>query len=251
VLSAQQAQTAAYGTANAYNLVFTAVLTDAGPSATGPLGLRPQAYREAGRDFFLDGGGGVTDWDATVGSRPEELRSAALHYVAEHPRVLARMVHRGLTATLQPRIRYLTADTAGPRTVDGVEAPLTPSPEGSPYTAVMLSYLDALPGRWVPPTVVALALLAGALTLLPTRRVAGTVLGRAATPTAVGLLRTAALLAGTGVGIVLVVVLGDGYCELAKHVWLVSYAFVVTGAILVAGLAAAGAGIVGARTRTG
>ncbi|GLZ47203.1 hypothetical protein Acsp06_33880 [Actinomycetospora sp. NBRC 106375] len=98
----------------------------------------------------------------------------------------------------------------------------------------MFAYLDGLPGRWVPPTVVALALLGGALTLLPTRRVAGTVLDRAATPPAVGLLRVAALLAGTGVGIVLVAVLGDGYCELAKHVWLGSYALVVAGLVLAA-----------------
>ncbi|MHC1561505.1 glycan biosynthesis hexose transferase WsfD [Actinomycetospora sp. C-140] len=239
VLSALQAQTAAYDKANAHNLAFTAVLTEAGPSATGPLGLRPEAFREAGHDIFLDGGRSVPDWDATVGSRPGELRSAALHYVAEHPPVLARMVHRGLTATLEPRVRYLAAQAAGPRTVDGVEVPLTRAPEGSPYTGVMFSYLDALPGRWVPPTVVTLALLAGALTLLPTRRVAASALGRAATPTAVGLLRVAALLAGTGVGVVLVAVLGDGYCELAKHVWLGSYTLVVAGLVLAAGAGAA------------
>jgi hypothetical protein len=46
---------------------------------------------------------------------------------------------------------------------------------------------------------------------------------------------------------VLVAVLGDGYCELAKHVWLGSYLLVVTAATLVACGVAAGAGWLGTR----
>jgi hypothetical protein len=235
VLSALRAQDEAYDKVNAHNLAFTAVLPEAGPAATGPLGLRPEAFAEAGQHFYLDGGRSVPDWQATVGDRPHELRSAAVRYVAEHPVVLARMVHRGLVSTLRPQIPYLATQAAGPRTVDGVEVVIPPAPEGSQYMGVMFRYLDGLPGRWVPPTVVALALLAGALTLVPARRRPA-----ALTPTVVGVLRVAALLGLTGVGVVLVAVLGDGYCEIAKHVWLGSYALVVTGLTLLAGVGAAG-----------
>lgn len=245
VLAALQAQDEAYAKVNAHNLAFTAVLPEAGPSATAPLGLRPEAWRESGQHFYLDGGRSVPDWDRTVGARPHELRSAAMHFVAEHPRVLARMAHRGLVATLRPQIPYLASATAGARTVDGVVARLPPVPEGAQTMGPMFVYLDGLPGRWVPPAVVAAALLAGALTLVPARR-----RGRAAaaaTDTAVGLARVAAVLAVTGVGVVLLAVLGDGYCELAKHVWLGSYALVVTGTTLLVAAAAAAAGVVRAR----
>ncbi|MEJ2866929.1 hypothetical protein WCD74_04075 [Actinomycetospora sp. OC33-EN08] len=236
VLSSLRAQDEAYAWVNAHNLAFTAVLPEAGPSATGPLGLRPEAWGQSGQHFYLDGGRSVPDWQATVGDRPDELRADAVRFVAEHPRVLARMVHRGLVATLRPQIPYLASATGGARTVDGVVADVPPVPEGSQTMGPTFVYLDGLPGRWVPPTVVALALLAGALTLLPAAR-------RRLAPTASGLARVSALLAVTGVGVVVVAVLGDGYCELAKHVWLGSYALVVSGGTL---LAAAG-GLVSAR----
>ena len=175
--------------------------------------------------------------------RPDELRSAARLWVAEHPLVLARMVHRGLVATLRPHIPYLASETGGPRTVGG-EIPRPAYPEGSQLMGPTFVYFDGLPGRWVPPTVLVLALLAAALALIASRVPR---LSAATTPTARGLALTAGALAVTALGIVLVAVLGDGYCELAKHVWLGSYALVVAAATLVASGVAAGAGRLAAR----
>ncbi|MDL5160017.1 hypothetical protein [Actinomycetospora termitidis] len=231
VLGGLRAQNASYAWVNAHNLAFTAVLPEAGPSATGPLGLHPDAWGQSGQHFYLDGGRSVRDWQATVGDRSDELRTDALRFVARHPVVLARMVHRGLVATLRPQIPYLASATGGARTVDGTVADAPPVPEGSQTMGPMFVYLDGLPGRWVPPTVVALALLAGASTLVPAAR-------RRLPPTAVGLARVSSLLAVTGVGVVVVAVLGDGYCELAKHVWLGSYALVLTGGVLTAAVVA-------------
>ena len=207
------------------------------------LGLRPEAFRQAGQHFYLDGGRSVPGWAETVGARPDELRSAARLWVAEHPLVLARMVHRGLVATLRPHIPYLASETGGPRTVSG-EIPRPSFPEGSQLMGPTFVYFDGLPGRWVPPTVVVLALLAAALALIASRVPR---LSASTTPTARGLALTAGALAVTALGIVLVAVLGDGYCELAKHVWLGSYALVVAAATLVASGMAAGAGRLGAR----
>ena len=238
VLSGIAAQDAAYDKVNAHNLAFTAVLPESGPAATAALGLRPEAFGQAGQHFYLDGGRSVPGWAETVGARPDELRSASRLWVAQHPLVLARMVHRGLVATLRPHIPYLASETGGPRTVSG-EIPRPAYPEGSQLMGPTFVYFDGLPGRWVPPTVVVLALLAAALALLASRAPR---LSAATTPTARGLALTAGALAVTALGIVLVAVLGDGYCELAKHVWLGSYLLVVTAATLVASGVAAGAG---------
>ncbi len=140
------------------------------------------------------------------------------------------MVRRGLDATLRPQVRYLASTTAGPVTVSG-SRPVPPAPEGDQHMGVTFAWLDGLPGRGLPPVVVVVALLAAASTvLLPrvTRRL-GDVRG---------LLRAAGVLAAAAVGTVLLATLGDGYVELAKHVWLASYLLLVTGTVLVAALAA-------------
>lgn len=232
VLSGVRAQEEAYDKVNAHNLAFTAVLPEAGPTATTALGLRPEAWGQSGQHFYLDGGRSVPAWDETVGARPDELRSAAHRYVVEHPLVLARMVHRGLVATLRPQIPYLATETAGPGTTTG-SVPRPSFPEGSQTMGPMFVYMDGLPGRWVPPTVLVLALAAGALAVAARR-------GRDGSPA-----RATACVAGalgvTALGVVVVAVLGDGYCELAKHVWLASYTLAVTGGVLVVGVIAAGA----------
>jgi hypothetical protein len=243
VLSAVRAQDEAYAVVNAHNLAFTAVLPEAGPSATGPLGLRPEAFAQSGQHFYLDGGRSIPAWDETVGARPEELRSAARLFVAEHPLVAARMVHRGLLATLRPQIPYLATETGGARTITG-SIPRPAYPEGSQTMGAMFVYLDGLPGRWVPPTVLGLAVLAALLTVVLPRRVRGSARWAAA----IGPARVAGVLAVTALGVVVVAVLGDGYCELAKHVWLGSYALVVAGTVLVAALGGAVAGAAAART---
>ena len=174
------------------------------------------------------------EWDRTVGDRPAELTAAAHTWIVEHPVVFARMVHRGLVGTLRPQIPYLAAPTAGARVVTG-SVPVAPAPEGSQYVGVMFVYFDGLPGKWVPPTLIALALLAGALTLLPRRLRPGVV-----TPTAIGLARAAGVFAAGGLGVVVLAVLGDGYVELTKHVWLASYLLALSALTLGFGAATVG-----------
>ncbi|PVZ04979.1 hypothetical protein [Actinomycetospora cinnamomea] len=235
VLSSMRAQEAAYDVVNAHNLAFTAVLPESGPAATAGLGLAPGAWRHAGEHFYFEGGRTVPRWTETVAARPDDLRADAYAWVIAHPRVLARMVHRGLVATLRPQIPYLAQETSGPGTTSG-EIRREPVPEGSQTMGPMFVYLDGLSGRWVPPAVLAMAVLAALLTVVLPRRTRGSPDLR----TAVGLARTAGLLALTALGVVVLAVLGDGYCELAKHVWLGSYVLVVAGTVLAAAAVIAG-----------
>ncbi len=230
VLAGIRYQDQLYEVPNTHDLVFTAILPESGPVALGAVGLPPAAWAHSGEHFYLDLGRGIPGWDATIGARPVETRTLARTWVAEHPVVLARMVHRGLVATLRPEVPYLVSATAGPRTVTGT-LPVPEVPEAAQRMGVTFAYFDRLPGRWVPPTVVGLALLAAAATVLVPR------LGRRASP-ARGLVRVAGVLAVAAVGTVGLAVIGDGYVEVAKHVWLASYLLVVTVTVLL------GAGVV-------
>jgi hypothetical protein len=231
VLAGIRYQDELYEVPNTHDLVFTAILPESGPAALPALGLPPEAWRAWGEHYYLHGGRDVPGWDEAPGPRTRAIRTAARHWVAAHPAVAAAMVRRGLDATLRPQVRYLASTTAGARTVSGT-LPMDPVPEGDQHMAVTFAWLDGLPGRWVPPAVVVVALLAAASTvLLPrfSRR-----LGAAR-----GLLRVAGVLACAAVGTVLLATLGDGYVELTKHVWLASYLLLVAGTVLVGALVAA------------
>ncbi len=230
VLAGIRYQDALYEVPNTHDLVFTAILPESGPGPLPALGLPPEDWRNSGEHYYLDLGRNVAGWDETPGPRTTAIRAAARTWVAHHPVLVARMVHRGLLATLRPEIPYLVSTTAGDQTVSG-SLPVPDVPEGAQHMGVTFAYLDRLPGRWVPPTVVALALLAAAATVLLPRR--SRRLGAAR-----GLVRVAGVLAVTAVGIVLLAALGDGYVELAKHVWLASYLLVVTTTALLAAVVA-------------
>jgi hypothetical protein len=234
VLAGVRYQDTLYEVPNTHDLVFTAILPESGPGALPALGLPPEAWARSGEHYYLDLGRNVPGWHEVPGPQTTAIRGAARHYVADHPLVLARMLHRGLVATLRPEIPYLVSRTAGAGTVSGT-LPVPDVPEGAQHMGVTFAYLDRLPGRWVPPTVVALALLAAAATVALPRRAR-----RATGRTASGLARVAGVLATAAVGTVLLAVLGDGYVELAKHVWLASYLLVVTAGVLV-GVVVAGA----------
>ncbi|MEJ2861497.1 glycan biosynthesis hexose transferase WsfD [Actinomycetospora flava] len=245
VLSGLRAQDDYYEVVNAHNLAFTAVLPESGPPATAALGLRPEAWDHAGEGFFFDSGAGVPGWRETVADRPEELRAAAYRWVATHPRVLARLVQRGMVATMRPQMPYLVSATAG---ADGAvgDAPVEFHPEAPPFMGPFFAYLDEVDAPWLPAGLVAVSVLGAAATLVVPRE-RGVAAGwfRAAAR----LTRVAAALAVAGTGVVVVAVLGDGYYELIKHVWLASYAFVVTAGVLAAALVAAGTGAVVTRRR--
>jgi hypothetical protein len=236
VTSALRSQDALYDVVNTHDLVFTAVLPESGPAAVAALGLQPGAWEHAGEHYYLHGGRNVPGYAETVEARRVELRAQARAWVAAHPRVFARMVHRGLVATLRPQVPYMPATTAGPRVVSG-DIPGRAYPESSMTMGPTFVYFDGLPGRWLPPAVLGASVLLAALTLVPRRSRRAPV----ATPaTAVGAVRAAGVLAVAALGVVVVAVLGDGYVELTKHVWLGSYLLLVAAVALVGGIAGAG-----------
>ena len=244
VLSGLRAQDDYYEVVNAHNFAFTAVLPESGPAATAALGLRPEAWERAGEGFFFTSGAGVPGWRETVAERPAELRAAAYRWVATHPRVLARLVQRGMVATMRPQMPYLLSATVAPGDVVG-DAPVEFHADAPPFMGPFFAYLDEVDAPWLPAGLVAVSVLGAAATLVPRRRGDPTGWSRVA----VRLTRVAAALAVAGTGVVVIAVLGDGYYELIKHVWLGSYAFVVTAGVLAAALVAAGTGAVVARRR--
>ncbi|HEY2223210.1 hypothetical protein [Actinomycetospora sp.] len=220
-------QDRSYAAVNAHNLLFTALMPEVGPDTVLPaVGLPPAAASHSGEGFYVAGGMGIPGWATAIGDRPEQARSDARTVLMEHPAALATMVDRGLTATMRPQLPYLPSAPRGtaPEHFEG----RTVYPEAGPQTVLLDGWLANIGVGWLPLATVLLALAAGAATLLPR--------ARRADPLAIGLVRVAAASSLLGLGVVTVAVLGDGYYELSKHVWLASYLFGFTG---LAGLAAA------------
>jgi hypothetical protein len=202
-------------------------MPEIGPDTVLPaVGLPPAAASHSGEGFYVAGGMGIPGWATAIGDRPEQARSDARTVLMEHPAALATMVDRGLTATMRPQLPYLPSAPRGtaPEHFEG----RTVYPEAGPQTVLLDGWLANIGVGWLPLATVLLALAAGAATLLPR--------ARRADPLAIGLVRVAAASSLLGLGVVTVAVLGDGYYELSKHVWLASYLFGFTG---LAGLAAA------------
>ena len=234
VAQAVAGQDRSYATVNAHNLIFTALLPELGPDVVLPaVGLPPAAAAHSGEGFYWAFGRGIPGWTAAIEDRPDEARTAARTLLAEHPGALVTMVGRGLTATMRPQLDYLPSAPRGtaPERFEG----RTVYPEAGPQTALLVRWLDAIAAGWLPAAVVLAALAAAAATVLP--RV------RRADPLALGLVRTAGACALLALGIVGLAVLGDGYYELSKHVWLASYL------VLTAGVTGVAAAVVGLTTR--
>jgi hypothetical protein len=145
-----------------------------------------------------------------------------------HPAAAVGALGRGLTATLGADLSYLPSAPVTPASVPAVLG-TTVGPQGADR-AQLLAWLAGLPVPWLPAAVVAAGVLAGLLTL----RRRATAVGRA-------LGRVAAVAAVSAVGVVAAAVLGDGYFEIAKHVWLAAYLLVVTAAAVVLGAAVSAA----------
>jgi hypothetical protein len=234
VAAGVEGQDRSYAAVNAHNLVFTALMPEIGPdTVASAVGLPPGATLHSGEGFYVAMGLDVPGWASAIGDRPEQVQSAAHTLLLQHPGAFASMVEHGLTATMRPQLTYLPSAPRGtaPEHFEG----RTVYPEAGPQTALLDGWLANIGAGWLPLATVLTALAAGAATLLP--RV------RRADPLAVGLVRVAAGSALLGLGVVTLAVLGDGYYELSKHVWLGSYLFAVTG---LAGLAAA---VVGGTSR--
>jgi hypothetical protein len=249
-----------FAAVNTHNLVYTAVLPDVGGAALGPLGLPPAALSAAGRAYYPKGVDGLPGAEV-VAADPAAARSAAYGVLLAHPAAAAGALGRGLTATLGADLSYLPSAPVTPASVPAVLG-TTVGPQGADR-AQLLAWLDGLALPWLPAAVVAAGVLAGVLTLrrgrgrgggglqacqrgdtadvecpqgdIPdasggARGVGWGVIGRGAG-------RLAALAAVSAVGLVAAAVLGDGYFEIAKHVWLAAYLLVVTAAAVVLGIA--------------
>lgn len=207
-----------YAVVNAHDLVFTVVLPEIGDAALAPLGLPPAAARFAGRAYFPEGANGYPGSEV-VAARPAEVRSAAYRLLLTHPGAAVRAVGNGLEATLGAGLDYLPSRPLTATTV----APVLGSSAGEQGAdrGRLLAWLDALPAPWLPAAVALAGVLAGVVGL----RRGGVVV--------TALTRIAALAALSAVGLVIVAVVGDGYFEIAKHVWLAAYLLQVTGTALV------------------
>ncbi len=231
VSEAVAGQDRSYAAVNTHNLVFTALMPEIGPdTVASAVGLPPGAALHSGEGFYVAGGMDVPGWATVIGDRPDQARSAARTVLEEHPTALATMVGRGLTATMRPQLPYLPSAPRGtaPEHFEG----RTVYPEAGPETVLLDGWLADIGAGWLPLATVIAALVAGAATLLP--RV------RRADALTVALVRVAATSALLGLGIVTLAVLGDGYYELSKHVWLGSYLIAVAG---LTGVTAAGVGV--------
>jgi hypothetical protein len=234
VAQAVEGQQRSYAAVNAHNLIFTALMPEIGPDTVArAVGLPPAAAARSGEGFYWAFGMDVPGWATAVGDRPEEATATAHTLLLEHPAALATMIGRGLTATMRPQLTYLPSAPRGtaPEHFEG----RTVYPEAGPQTTLLDGWLRGIGAGWLPLATVLAALAAGLTTLLP--RV------RRADPLAVGLARAAAVSALLGVGVVALAVIGDGYYELSKHVWLASYL------VGVSGLTGASAVVVGATAR--
>jgi hypothetical protein len=214
---------------NTHNLVYTAVLPDVGGAALGPLGLPPAALSAAGRAYYPNGVDGLPGAEV-VAADPAAARSAAYGVLLAHPAAAAGALGRGLTATLGAGLSYLPSAPVTPASVPAVLG-TTVGPQGADR-AQLLAWLDGL-----------------ALAVVARHR-------RGGGPARRGVDRAASRGAAAGCGrdgpagqvaAVAAVsrrrggrrrrVLGDGYFEIAKHVWLAAYLLVVTAAAVAARVA--------------
>jgi len=245
-----------FAAVNTHNLIYTAVLPDVGAPALEPLGLPAAALSAAGRAYYPNGVAGLPGAEV-VAADPAAARSAAYGVLLAHPAAAVGALGRGLTATLGADLSYLPSAPVTPASVPAVLG-TTVGPQGADR-AQLLAWLAGLPVPWLPAVVVAAGVLAGALTVrrgrnggpracergdpadvecqqgdIPAASVDATAVRRA-------LGRVAAVAAVSAVGVVAAAVLGDGYFEIAKHVWLAAYLLVVTAAAVVLGAAVSAA----------
>lgn len=218
-------QRTSYPFINAHNLVYTVALQEM-PGSAERLGLPAGAQDSAGQSFDPKGPVGVEGADV-VAADPARVRRAAISLLAHRPSVLARVVGIGLQATGGSDLDYLPSRAWAP---DAVGPPIGVAVSGAQGTdaAGLREWLGGIPRPWLPSVVTIVGILAGIASLIWRRlwfRGFGVVAGACS---------------ACALALVLVAVLGDGYFEIAKHVWLAAYLLDVALLALV-GLGVAGA----------
>lgn len=194
-----------YKGTNVQNLIYTLVLTEIPGSAT-ELGLPPAAQRLAGtpRPLLTPDQPGLSQID----NDPTAYRARATSLLLQHPAVALRAVGVGLQATAGSDLRYLVWWPLGaqPDNVAGVTKEESAGAAGSDPVSLR-NWLAEMPTPWFPTALVVVGLVAGVFGLLRRR----------SRPSPPAVLAGIAALAGLGL---VVASLGDGYFEIAKHVWL-------------------------------
>ncbi|MEJ2886619.1 glycan biosynthesis hexose transferase WsfD [Actinomycetospora aeridis] len=234
--AALQWQQEAYGAVNTHNLVLTAVGPASGGDALAHLGL-PASYRAyLGTAYFPSGPSAFEDWDGVVGEQWPRLRGEAVGYVLTHPATASSLADTGLRAATDPSLAYLPSGRADDPSARPTPIPTVPVGEQGADRPTLERWLGE---RSIVPSIVVLAAgVAQTVVVIRGRRRCG----RAATALAAA---GAAAVAG-GALVVAAAVAGDGYFEIAKHVWLASYLGLVG---LLAGVATAAACLLHRRGR--
>ncbi|MDQ7808938.1 hypothetical protein Q5425_34815 [Amycolatopsis sp. A133] len=197
-----------YADVNAVNLVYTLALAEVPGSATR-LGLPEAAQGSAGYAYYPRGPESLAGSDVVLAD-PAAMKHRAWELLLEHPGALVGAIGTGLQATLGRSVPYLPDEpwTTETRPLDR-STPVSGDMGGDPVT--FRAWLDGMAVPWWPALLVLLG-LAGAVVALARRRRSTTRYGFVA-----GVAVTGAL------GIAAMAVVGDGYFEIAKHVWLAAY----------------------------
>ncbi|WP_433505161.1 hypothetical protein ACQP04_00695 [Pseudonocardia halophobica] len=227
-----------YPAVNAHNLIFTTLLPEVGAGAASQVGLPVEAAAHAGRGFYGPSGApldpdSVPGWRGAVGDDPGVAQQAAQRALLSHPDAFLTAVGVAMQATRGADVDYLQsgpvpAGTAGPLQI-------IDSPQMGKDVAWMRAWLGSMPAPWLSSLLAVLGLLVGAAGL----RTGGAL---------AGFTRLAGVASAAATGLAVLTVLGDGYYEIAKHMWPAAYLLVVVA------MSSVGAGVVllgrGIRRRT-
>jgi hypothetical protein len=193
---------------NADNVVYTLGLVEM-PGAAADLGLPADAPASAGHAFFPQGPGGLVG-AGVVARDPNGVKEQVWGELLARPAVLARVVGIALQSTYGRSLPYLPHTPWTPASTP----PTTAGPLSGDLGANQNSFhqwLDDMSLPWWPSLLVLFGLAAGVVAAVRRRH----------WTTRYGL--AAAVAAAGALGIAMMAVLGDGFFEVAKHVWLAAY----------------------------
>ncbi|MEV6824159.1 hypothetical protein [Amycolatopsis sp. NPDC051102] len=202
-----------YADVNAVNVVYTFTLAEL-PGSAPRLGLPESAQRSAGHAYYPEGPEALAGSDVLL-EDPSKVKHKAWDLLLEHPFVLVHAIGIGLQATLGRSLPYLPDQPWTPvsRPPDS-SVPVSGDMGGDATT--FQQWLDGMGIPWLPALLVLLGLAAAVVALLRRRR----------STTRYGIVAGVAVMSALGIAAMAVV--GDGYFEIAKHMWLAAYLLDVT-----------------------
>lgn len=202
-----------YADVNAVNVVYTLTLAEL-PGSAPRLGLPESAQSSAGHAYYPEGPEALAGSDVLL-EDPSTVKHKAWDLLLEHPFVLVHAIGIGLQATLGRSLPYLPDQPWTPvsRPPDG-SAPVSGDMGGDATT--FQQWLDGMGIPWLPALIALLGLAAAVVALLRRRR----------STTRYGIVAGVAV--PSALGIAAMAVVGDGYFEIAKHLWLAAYLLDVT-----------------------